>query len=106
MDASNPAQVKEQKISAKMVHDQELADLKEILSHSYGRRFIWRMLAWGRIGKLSFSGEDTNLTNFKEGMRNIGLMLIIECELADPSAYILMQQEAQAKEFKERVNDG
>ena len=101
IDVGNEAQVKEQKITKKMIRGQELADLKEILSYPYGRRFLWRMLAWCGIFKLSFS-EENNLTNFKEGMRNTGLMLLSECELAEPNMYLLMQKEASDKNLNER----
>ncbi|HEB12601.1 MAG TPA: hypothetical protein ENI11_02880 [Actinobacteria bacterium] len=101
IDVGNEAQVKEQKISKKLVRDQELADLKHLLSTPNGRRFIWRMMIWCGVFDINFYPDQDNLTNFKLGMRNIGLMLIDECDSADPSAYILMQQEAVARKLRE-----
>ena len=100
MDVGDKAQVKEQKITKKMFRDQELAELKDLLSLYSGRAFVWRILEWCGIYDISFSGEHTELTNFKEGMRNIGLMLRVECFEADPTAYMTMQDEAQKRKSK------
>lgn len=102
MDVGDKNQVKEAKITEKMIRDQELADLEEILSYAYCRRFIWRMLTWSGVYQLSFSRDHPELTNFKEGMRNIGLTLRAECIEANPEAYIMMYQEAQKQESKEK----
>ncbi len=102
MDVGNTAQVKEQKISKKMVRDQEVGDMKELMSHAWGRRVLWRILSWAGVFKLSFSEGQHSLTDFKEGMRNIGLKLLDECTLADPNMFLRMQQEANAQEFQQR----
>ena len=60
------------------------------------------MLVWCGVFKLSFSQDEDTLTNFKEGMRNTGLMLLSECELAEPNMYLLMQKEASDRNLKER----
>ena len=100
MDVGNAAQVKEQKITKKMFRDQELAELKDLLSLYHFRTFIWRVLTWSGVYKLSFVQDSESLTNFKEGSRNIGLMLLAECFESDPQAYIQMQKEAQERESK------
>ena len=106
MDTGDQAQVKEQKISKKMVRDQEVADMKELMSHAWGRRVLWRILSWAGVFKLSFSEGEHSLTDFKEGMRNIGLMLLDECNMASPDMFLLMQQEANAREFNRGISDG
>ena len=100
MDVGNAAQVKEQKITKKMFRDQELAELKDLLSLYHFRAFVWRVLTWSGVYKLSFVDGSNSLTNFKEGMRNNGLMLLAECFEADPEGYIQMQKDAQERESK------
>ena len=104
MDVGNEAQVKEQKITKKMFRDQELGELKDLLTLYHFRAFVWRMLAWSGVYKLSFVDGSSSLTNFKEGMRNNGLMLLAECFESDPQAYIQMQKEAQERESKREGN--
>lgn len=100
MNAGNAVQVKEQKITKKIIRDQELADLKDLLTFYHFRAFIWRILEWSGVYRLSFVQDSESLTNFKEGMRNNGLMLLAECFESDPEAYIQMQKEAQERESK------
>ena len=104
MDVGDKAQVKEQKITKKMIRDQELAELKDLLSLYHGRAFIWRLLEWCGIYDISFSLEHQELTNFKEGSRNIGLMLRVECFEANSKAYMIMQNEAQERKSKREGN--
>ena len=73
------------------IRNQELNDLKSILSTDHGRRFIWRILAKGRLHSLSFTGNSR--TYFNEGERNMGLWLFSEVMEADKESYPKMLQD-------------
>ena len=59
---------------AKLSAQTEIEDLKWVLSNKRGRRFIWRFLEKAGVFKSSFTGNSE--TFFREGQRNMGLMVL------------------------------
>lgn len=78
---------------AKLQRYLELDDLKKILKTAEGRRFIWRYLEVASIHKTTFTGNSE--TFFKEGMRNIGLMILADVMDASPESFIEMMIESK-----------
>lgn len=91
-DVGNEEQVKAKTSKRKSKRDQELDDLRVILSTHGGRAFIWRLLGKCGVYKISFTGNST--TFFNEGKRQIGLQLLDEVFEADPNVFTKMQNEA------------
>jgi hypothetical protein len=73
---------------------QELNDIKWLMAHKQGRRFIHRLL--GRAGVYRSSFTNSGQTNFLEGERNVGLFVINEMVEGSFDNYIIMLQEHKA----------
>lgn len=65
-----------------------------LLSHRFGRDFIWRLLEECRVYQSSYQGN-MDETLFNEGKRNIGLWLVSEILASNPNAYAQMRLEAE-----------
>jgi hypothetical protein len=96
-NASDEEQVKEAADAEKRARRRELEDVKFILTHPQGRRFIWRYLALCDRTSADNSGS---WTYFKEGERNIANMIKADVIQADPQALLKMMMENS----KERDN--
>ena len=53
-----------------LARENEAADIKLLMSHAWGRRFVWRMLEKSGMYRTSFTGNSE--TFFREGIRNYG----------------------------------
>lgn len=80
------------------IEDQR-ADLKHIMSHVRGRRFIYDLLEQTHQYSTSFTGNSQ--TFFKEGERNIGIKLMARIENDCLDEYILMLKEAKQRRAKQ-----
>ena len=94
MNSADPNQVKAAEGKAKRAEDQHLNDLRTVLITRQGRRFLWRQLSVAGIFKCEFF-PDPRYAEFVNGMRNLGNMLLVEINQADPSAYQRMANEDQ-----------
>ena len=71
----------------------QVEDVKLIMSTKEGRRFMWRLLDFSGVYRTSFTGNSE--TFFKEGSRNVGLMLLNEIHEHCPESFITMLKEAK-----------
>lgn len=69
----------------------EVGDFQWLMSDKRGRRFVWRLLAKTGVFRSSFTGNSE--TFFREGARNVGLMLLAEINEHSPEQYTLMLKE-------------
>ena len=90
-NASDEAAVSKAKQKAKRGREQELEDIKMLMSTVWGRRFAWRYLSRAGIFQSSFTGNSA--TYFKEGERNMGLILLTDINEACPEMYVKMLEE-------------
>jgi hypothetical protein len=81
----------------------EVDDLKFVMGHKQGRRYVWRQLEKHGVFRSSFS-SDPLLMAFKEGARNDGLKLMAEILEHCPKQYAEMLKEH--KEHGKRRNVG
>lgn len=70
---------------------EEREDVKWLMKSRQGRRIVWRLLEKAGVFRSSFTGD--NETFFREGMRNVGLMLVAQVNDACPEQYTTMVQE-------------
>lgn len=91
-NAADEKQVKDAERKGKLAKDNELSDVKFILSTEAGRRFIWKTLERCKVYELSFNHSGA-ITSFNEGMRNIGLIILSDVMGASPEAYLQMMKE-------------
>lgn len=71
----------------------EQSDLAKILSQKEGRRLLWRILSMSGVFALSFSGMDHALTDFNEGKRSVGNLLLRDIP---PEIELIMKKEASS----------
>ena len=88
-NASDESQVKAREQKVKSERDQELEDIKEILSRPSGVRFFKRLLREGRIFQTTFTGN--SYSYFNEGARNLVLKFFSDvCEATPNKVHKLM----------------
>lgn len=81
----------ESKDAKKRIRDKEVEDVKLIMSSREGRRFVWRLLEMCGVYRSSFTGNSE--TFFREGQRNIGLMLLADVHEHCPDGFLTMLKE-------------
>ena len=97
-NASDEEQVKKADKKVRRREDIDVEDVKYIMATPQGRRFVWKYLSICGVFGLSFSGESTHETAFKEGQRLVGNTLLGDINTACPDAYFQMIEESK-KEF-------
>jgi hypothetical protein len=95
-NTDNPVHVKERKTKAQLTRQQELEDLRLLMTDQRFRRFMWQLLSRCRIYQLSYTG-DAALTNFNEGMRQIGLATLADVHKIAMEDYLRMVSEVKSE---------
>jgi hypothetical protein len=95
-NAADPQQVKEARQKQKLARERELNDLRVVLQHRPGRRFVWSLLCRCGIFDVGFSTDPATM-GFSAGMRNLGLLVMKDLEEADETAYQTMAMEARSE---------
>lgn len=90
-NAADPQQIKEAGKKEKIARDREINDLRVVMDSQNGRRFVYSILDFAGINRLSFTGNSN--TYFNEGGRNVGLWLKDMLEKNLPDLYLLMLKE-------------
>lgn len=85
------------KDAAKLARQVEANDIKWLMGNKQGRRIVWRLLGRAGVYRTSFGGGDAQ-TNFNEGARNNGLLLLADVNTHAPEAYALMAAESRIKD--------
>jgi hypothetical protein len=75
----------------KQANEQEKEDFKWLMGSKRGRRIVWRLLERTGVYRSSFTGNSE--TFFREGQRNVGLMLMAQINESSPDQYALMLKE-------------
>lgn len=77
----------------KLSIDQEKMDMQWLMGSKRGRRIMWRLLERTGVYRSSFTGNSE--TFFREGQRNVGLMLMAQVHEVCPDQYAVMLKEQQ-----------
>lgn len=72
--------------------EQELNDIRTVLSTREGRRFVWRLLSIGSLFQTTFTGNSN--TFFLEGHRNLALLILHDVQKVDFNNFGLLWGEA------------
>lgn len=74
----------------------QVEDIKWLMAHKAGRRFMWRLLEVTGTRRTSFNNSGS-VTAFNEGQRNVGL--VFEAEVLDiaPEQYMAMLKEGKTE---------
>lgn len=81
---------------ARQERNREIEDLKWLLAHPQGRRFITRLLEITGVSRTSFNHSGSVMA-FNEGRRDIGLFITAEMLEAAPEGYFKLLKEYQGK---------
>lgn len=92
--------IEERDKRAQWVEEQEEFYLNEMLASEAGRAVLWRIMSIAGLNRLSFAGEETHSTAFREGERNVANKVLALVLTANPAAYTLMQNEAVSRDTK------
>ena len=82
--------------------EQEISDLRAVMSTAEGRRFVWKMLGDAGVFRSSFVAGSPEATFFNEGARNFGLVLLGDVMTDASAQYLTMQKEAMNNDQKKR----
>lgn len=85
----------------KMVREQQLEDLRQVMSTPNGRRFVWRFLSDANVFRSCFTGNST--TFYLEGRRDVVLPYYQDIMQACPEMFWKAQQENL--KFDQEVTD-
>jgi hypothetical protein len=96
-NAADPSQVKEAAKKMKKGDDRHKDDVRRLLALDYGRRILWQLMSRCGVFKADCPINSGELY-FKEGQRNVGLMILTDITQADPDAYLQMMKEAKDNE--------
>ena len=80
------------------LQQQDIEDLRALLSIREGARFFARLLAACGVFRLSYTPGDTHATAFAEGQRNIGLTVYSDLLEVDPDVQKLVRQGIRERE--------
>lgn len=86
----------------KLSIEQERDDFKWLMGSKRGRRIVWRLLERTGVYRTSFTGNSE--TFFREGQRNVGLMLMAQIHEVCPDQYALMLKEQN--DVRKHADDG
>ena len=100
----SPDELKMQEAMAKAQREQELSDICHVMSTVQGRRFVWRILASGRIFHFCFTGNSE--TFYNEGIRESHLGYYNDVMEACPDKFWLAQKENYKPKHERRRTDG
>lgn len=92
------------KTDAELEEEQYWKDLEEVLNLRAGRRVIWAILDKTGMYRPSMTGNST--TFFREGMRNIGLMMTQDCMLFSELYMRMWKENALPEDFTVLNRDG
>ena len=91
MDVSDPKQIKKQKVRVESQREQELNDIRVVLSNKSGRRFVWRLMEYCKPFESVFS-ENSMLMSRYCGMQDVGHHIMTEIVAADENLLFKMMK--------------
>lgn len=98
INAANPDQINAAGDRERMSDKTIKEDLSWIMSEQRGRRWMLWLLGQTGMDKISWTGNSE--TFFREGSRNVGLLLKSKIDEVSPDLYILMLQEQLSRSKK------
>ncbi len=98
-------QKQEELARRRIVRDQEIKDVKWLMSSEKGRRIVWRLLGLSGTFQLSFDQNAMKMA-FNEGKRNLGNKLYDEILTLCPEMFPVMWREQQEQQNENRDGSG
>lgn len=83
--------------------EQEEEDMRWVMAQPQGRRLMSRILGLCGVYRSSYTGNSE--TFFREGMRNIGLILVADMQTLTPGDFVkLLQEHSNGRPSDSRSN--
>lgn len=89
--AGNEKEARERKKQQRTANYLAGEDVKVFMDSKRGRRVMWQILEIAGLYRSSYTGN--NDTFFREGMRNVGLVIVARIQEACPESFIQMLSE-------------
>ena len=102
-DSSDKKAVKKAKQKERNAEQTRLNDFEFVMSSAQGRRFVNRILEISGVFQSTFVRGDAHATSFKEGQRNVGLVLMADIN-SDPDIFKRYNQ-MMKEEREKRKNE-
>lgn len=90
-NAGDPKQVEEARKTQQFRREDELNDLRYLLSQPQFRRFVWRMIKFCRVFESIW--HQSAQIHYNSGQQDVGHFITAEIVEAEPNALISMMQE-------------
>jgi hypothetical protein len=97
-------EAKERDEREQLLSRREADDFKFLMSDKRGRRFVWNLLEKTGVFRSSFTGNSE--TFFREGQRNVGLMIVDMIHTHSPEQYNRMMMEQRGNDKRNADDDG
>lgn len=96
-NAADKKQVKRAKQREEFRRDNEIEDLRMVLSEPHGRRVLWRYLEACQVFNFGFQ-TDARYEAFVNGQRNIGGKILADIEEVEPGLFAELSKEMKKQE--------
>lgn len=96
-NAANEGQVNQAESKVKFERNQQLDDIRTVISTVQGRRFLWRLLGFCKTFETVW--ENSARIHYNAGKQDVGHYLLAEINDAGQEAFFTMMRE-QTKETK------
>lgn len=101
LNAADRKSVRRAEKDAALADRQRLDNIRDRLSTSGGRLYLWGELSAAHIFQTSMSPDPLQMA-FLEGERNMGLRLLNDILAADPNQFVIMWREASGRDTNEQ----
>jgi|SRR3990172_2559464 len=100
-NSADEKQVQEAKRKEKFNRDDELEDLRFVLSSKQGRRFLWRLISW--CGPFKSIWSNSAAIHYNSGKADVGNFLMAETIDASKESFLMMQNECMLKQGEQNA---
>lgn len=97
-NTSDPEQVKGARRAEKDQAEVALNDMKVLLGIPEARRYLWRLMGRCHVFTAIWPSD---MSEFREGERNIGISVLDDIQQAEPQAFAKMMLEAKQEQEEE-----
>lgn len=102
-NAADESGLERQKEQERLRSEEDIADLRWLMSQPRGRRIAWGLLSRAGVFRISMTGN--SWTFFNEGKRSLGNELLADINDYCPEQYPVMVAEANTRKIEEVSND-
>lgn len=88
---------------ARLLRLREEDDLKWLMQHKQGRRFMWRLLGIAGLYRNPMQGDGDAFTNLRCGMQAVGQQMVAEIHGLCPERYFEMVKEQQGSDGRDEA---